>query len=70
MKTSDVSRDIRVVPDQFPVVVPKEAAEPLVLPVVALTRSQAGCAPVFTLPVNDDMNSQVGLVRTCCLDGS
>ena len=30
-----------VVPDLFPVVVPKKAAEPLVLPVVALTRSQA-----------------------------
>ena len=28
---------------------------------VALTRSQAGCAPVFTWPVNDDMISQVGV---------
>ena len=43
----------------FPVVVPKKAAKPLVLPVVALTRSQAGCAPALTLPVNDDINSQV-----------
>ena len=42
VKRSDVSRDICVVPDQFPVVVPKEPMEPLVLPVVALTRSQAG----------------------------
>ena len=49
VKISDVSRDICVEPDQFPVVVPKEAVEPLVLPVVAWTRSQAGCAPV--LPV-------------------
>ena len=61
MKISDVSCDICVVPDQFPVVVPKEAVEPLVLPVVALTRSQAGCAPVFTWPVGDDMVSQVGV---------
>ena len=37
--------------DQCPVVVPKEAGESLALPVVALTRSQAGCAPVFTWPV-------------------
>ena len=59
MKLSDVSHDICVEPDQCPVVVPKEAAESLALPVVALTRSQAGCAPVFTWPVNDDMISQV-----------
>ena len=50
---------VTYVPDLFPVVVPKKAAEPLVLPVVALTRSQAGCAPALTLPVNDDINSQV-----------
>ena len=41
---------------------PKKAAEPLVLPVVALTRSQAGSAPALTLPVNDDINSLVGVV--------
>ena len=29
---------------------------------VALTRSQAGGAPALTLPVNDDINSQVGVV--------
>ena len=63
MKESDVSRDICVVPDLFPVVMPKKAAEPLVLPVVALTRSQAGGAPALILPVNDDdINSQVGVV--------
>ena len=50
VKISDVSRDICVVPDQFPVP-----------DMVALTRSQAGCAPVFTWPVNDDMISQVGV---------
>ena len=36
---SDVSRDICVEPDQLPVVVSKEAVEPLALPVVTLTRS-------------------------------
>ena len=61
VKISDVSRDICVEPDQFPVVVPKEAVEPLVLPVVALTRSQAGCAPVFTWLVDDDMIAHVGV---------
>ena len=61
VKILDVSCDICVEPDQFPVVVPKEAVEPQVLPVVALMRSQAGCAPVFTWPVNDDMISQVGV---------
>ena len=44
---SDVSRDICVEPDQFPVVVPKEAVELLVLFVVALMRSQVGCAPLL-----------------------
>ena len=58
-KISDVGHDICVELDQCPVVVPKEAAESLALPVVALTRSQAGCAPVFTWPVIDDMISQV-----------
>ena len=56
---SDVNHDICVEPDQCPVVVPKEAGESLALSVVALTRSRAGCAPVFTWPVNDDMISQV-----------
>ena len=59
---SDVSGDICVVPDLFPVVMPMKAAEPLVLPVVALTRSQAGGAPALSLPVIDDINSQVGVV--------
>ena len=62
MKGSDVSSGICVVPDLFPVVMPKKAAEPLVLPVVALTRSQAGGAPALTLPVNDGIHSQVGVV--------
>ena len=61
VKISDVSHDICVEPDQCPVVVPKEAGESLALPVVALMRSWAGCAPVFAWPVNDDMISQVGV---------
>ena len=40
---TDVSREICVVPDQCPVVVPKLAVEPLVLPVVVQTRTQVGC---------------------------
>ena len=53
--------DVCVEPDQCPLVVPKEARESLALPVVALTRSQAGCALVCTWPVNDNMISQVGV---------
>ena len=59
VKLSDVSRGVCVVPDQFPVVVPKKAVEPLVSPVVVMTRSQAGCTPAFTLPVDGDVDSQV-----------
>ena len=56
---SDVSRDICVEPDQLPVVVSKEAVEPLALPVVALTRSQVGCTPIVAWPANDDTILQV-----------
>ena len=59
VKISDVSRGICVVPDQFLVVVPKKAVEPLVLHVVVMTRSQAGCSPALTLPVDEEKNSQV-----------
>ena len=51
VKRSDVSRDICVVPDQFPVVVPKLSAEPLVLPVVVPTRPQVRSGPDLSLPV-------------------
>ena len=47
---SDVSREICVVPDQCPVVVPKMAAEPLLLTVVVQTRPQVGCGPDLPLP--------------------
>ena len=59
VKISDVSREICVVPDEFPVVVAMKAVEPLVLPVVLMTRSQAGCEPALTLPVDEERNSQV-----------
>ena len=42
IKKSDVSREICVVSDQFPVVVPKLAAVPLAIPVVIQTRPQVG----------------------------
>ena len=58
---SDVGRDICVEPDQFPLVVSKEAVEPLALPMVALTRSQVGCTPIFAWPANGDTISQVGI---------
>ena len=56
---SDVSRDICVEPDQLPVVVYKEAVEPLGLPVVALTRSQVGCTPIVAGPAHSDTVSRV-----------
>ena len=59
MVISDVGRDICVELDQLPVVVSKEAVEPLALPVVALTRSQVGHTPIVAWPANDDTISQV-----------
>ena len=50
---SDVSREICVVPDQCPVVVPRLAAVPLVLPVVVQTRPHVGCGPDLPLPVDE-----------------
>ena len=47
-----------VEPDQLPVVVSKEAVEPLAVHVVALTRSQVGCTPVVAWLADDDMISQ------------
>ena len=47
---TDVSCEICVVPDQCPVVVPKMAVEPIVLPVVVQTRPQVGCGPDLPLP--------------------
>ena len=38
MMISNVSSDICVEPDQLPVVVSREAVEPLAVPVVTLTR--------------------------------
>ena len=55
---SDVSRDICVELDQLPVVISKEAVEPLALPVVALTRSQVGCTSIVAWPADDDTISK------------
>ena len=60
VKISDVSREICVVPDEFPAVVAMVAVELLVLPVVVMKKSQAGCEPALTLPVDEEKNSQVG----------
>ena len=55
---SNVSRGICVKPEQLPVVVSKEAVEPLAVPVVALTRSQVGGTPVVAWLADDDMISR------------
>ena len=48
-----------MVPDQCPVVVPKMATEPLVLPVVVQTRPQVGCGPNLPWPVDEGKESLV-----------
>ena len=63
---SDVSCDVCVEPDQLPVVVSKEALEPLAFPVVALTRSQVGCTPIVAWPANDAMILQVRAASFPC----
>ena len=50
----DVSRGICVEPEQIPVVVSKEAVEPLTVPVVVPTRPQVGGTPAVAWPVNVD----------------
>ena len=59
VEIADVSREICVVPDEFPVFVATMAVQPLVLPVVVMMRPQAGCEPVLTLTVDEEKNSQV-----------
>ena len=56
---ADVSHYICMEPDQLPVVVSKEAVGPLALPVVDLTRSQVGCAPIVAWPADYDTILQV-----------
>ena len=48
-----------MVPDQCPVVVPKMAVEPIVLPVVVQTRQQVGCGPDLPSPVDEGKESLV-----------
>ena len=59
VEISDVDRDICVMPDEFPVVIDQTGVEPLFLPVVIRTRSQVGCDPNLTLPVEEEKDSQV-----------
>ena len=54
---SDVSCEICVVSDQFPVVVPKLASVPLAVSVVAQTRPRVGCGPDLPLLVDKGMQS-------------
>ena len=53
IKRSDVRRELCVVSDQDPVVVPKLAAVPIAVPVVLQTRPQVGCGPDLPLPVDE-----------------
>ena len=57
IKCSDVRREICVVSDQGPVVVPKLAVVPLALPVVVQTRPKVGCDPDLPLPVSKGQES-------------
>ena len=54
---SDVSCEICVVSDQLPVVVPKLAAVPLAVSVVAQTRPRVGWGPDLPLPVDEGRES-------------
>ena len=54
----DVSRGICLEPEQLPVVVSKEAVEPLAVPVVVPTRPQVGGTPAVAWPVNVDAISR------------
>ena len=51
-KRSDVRREICVVSDHLPVVVPKLAVVPLAISVVAQTRPRVGWSPDLPLPVD------------------
>ena len=57
IEKSDVSGEICVVADQLPLVVPKLAAVPLAVSVVAQTRPQVGCGPDLPLPVDGGIES-------------
>ena len=57
IKRSDVHREICVVSDQLPVAVPKLAAVPLAVSVVAQTRPRVGWSPDLPLPVDEGRES-------------
>ena len=54
---SDVSCEIYVVSDQIPIVVPKLAAVPLAVSVVAQTKPRVGWGPDLPLPVDEGRES-------------
>ena len=54
IQRSDVHREICMVSDQLPVVVPKLAAVPMAVSVVAQTRPRVGWSPDLPLPVDED----------------
>ena len=54
---SNVGCDICVEPDHLPVVVPKLAAVPLAVPVVAQTRPRVGWGPDLPLPMDEGRES-------------
>ena len=57
IKRSDFHREICVVSDQLPVVVPKLAAVPLAVSVVAQTRPRVGWSLDLPLPVDEGRES-------------
>ena len=59
LEKSDVSCEICVVADQFPLVVPKLVVVPLAVSVVAQTRPWVGCDPDLPLPLPVDGGHRV-----------
>ena len=71
LEKSDVSCEICVVADQLPLVVPKLAAVPLAVSVVAQTRPRVGCGPDLPLQVDGASSPSMMTVWTYCFpDGS
>ena len=64
MRMSDVSREICVVSDQLPVVMPRLAAVPLAVSVVAQTRPRVGRGPDLPLLVNGGGRPSLRIVWT------
>ena len=60
-RMSDVSRDICLEPELFPVVMSTDAVDPLAVPVVAMTRSWVDGPLVVARPVNVDAISRAAV---------